>query len=410
MKYGNRPLVIPDPLLNRAPLLYLGIAFPPGIASQCPDLQPAGQVIETALINSIRPYFDLRSVGLNEADLTQIRGPRDDSPGLDHDLNLLEGPPKLWSWLRSIHRLRRTYHEWLASGWIPDVILVRNFSPVYNAFVREIARQKHRPRLALYMGDSNTLGIKLPTWKRFRYRFKPYRWSDDDMIDCYDGCASVGQATERHFRQRNISWVWQPNGINPDRTRDPQAGPRDGPLVFGAFGRLAEHTGIPALLRFWSNHRPGAQLRICGYGKERNSLEKNYSQLPGVSFTGPLTPDQCLDFSLQCDVLVNPRPMLPENANNFSSKVVEYALTGRSILTTRLSGVDTLLGDSAFYFDAENFDASLSIKLKQVLMTPREELRRRGTNIQKRLLNSFSLERQGRKLTEFLNGLKGVGQ
>ena len=41
----------------------------------------------------------------------------------------------------------------------------------------------------------------------------------------------------------------------------------------------------------------------------------------------------------EADVLVNPRNMdLPENANNFPSKIMEYMATGKPIISTRFPG------------------------------------------------------------------------
>ena len=106
-------------------------------------------------------------------------------------------------------------------------------------------------------------------------------------------------------------------------------------------------------------------------------------------------------------MLVKPRPSVPGNDNNFSSKVFEYALSGRAILTSRLSGVDAVLGNEAFYFDEHDFDRGLRAALKQVAATPRAELRRRGAAIQERLLTQFTWAQQGQKLAGFLCDVLG---
>jgi glycosyltransferase involved in cell wall biosynthesis len=100
--------------------------------------------------------------------------------------------------------------------------------------------------------------------------------------------------------------------------------------------------------------------------------------------------------------MVNPRPVFPGNENNFPSKVFEYALSGCAILSSRVSGVEEVLGPAASYFDEGNFEASLGAKLCELAGTPRVELQRRGRVIQERVLAGFSWEAQAEHLASFL--------
>jgi len=390
--------------MQRARLLYLGHAFPPGVAALYPELQPAGHLIETRLIQSIQPRFDVRCVGISEVKLSSLKDVRPISPGLPHALSLLDRPPAIWNWINSLRRLNRAYASWVAAGCRPHVILTCNFSPVYNAFVRRLAGLKGRPRLVLYLADSTSLGVPLPPLKRFRYRLKPFNWMDDEMAELYDACVAVSSDTEMKFAPRGAPWLWLPNGIDPARVRRDAAGPEGKAIVFGYFGHAGEHTGVHRLLRlFTARPRPGAELRVCCFGKRRTRLAEHYCQHPSVSFHGPFDPEGCVDFGTGCDVLVNPRPNVPGNRNNFSSKVFEYALARRSILTSRLSGVDVVLGDDAYYFDADDFDNSLEQRLTELAQTPKAELNHRGAAIQNRLLARYSWEAHGERLAEFLN-------
>ena len=128
-------------------------------------------------------------------------------------------------------------------------------------------------------------------------------------------------------------------------------------------------------------------------------------QDPRLKFHGLHTPDDCLAFGQSCDVLVNPRPATHGNENNFSSKLFDYALTGRAILTSRLSGAEDVLGPEAFYFDPQSFEPSLQQALLTVAASSRAELDRRGQAIQSRVTSQFSWHRQGARLTSFLQGL-----
>src|SRR5688572_3396993 len=118
---------------QRQRVLYLGNAFPPGVSALFPELQPAGHLIETNLIRSLDNYYEVRSVGISHVDVSRLGPFPSASPGLPNAFNLLDRRPELWNWWRSLWRLRRAYQQWETEGWSPELIVVCNFSPVYNA-------------------------------------------------------------------------------------------------------------------------------------------------------------------------------------------------------------------------------------------------------------------------------------
>ena len=281
--------------------------------------------------------------------------------------------------------------------------MVCNLSPVYDAFVHWLKRQTPLPPpLILYLADSVTLGAKVPWQKKLRYRFKPLVYPEAAMLSFFDACVATSRTTEKLFGPRRVPWLWLPNGCDAARALPPDQGPGEGAIQFGYFGALSDHTGLPALLRLFAARKRAGTLHICGFGKAKTKIEAACRMRPGLRFYGPRTPDECLRFALNCDVLVNPRPLWPGNDNNFSSKVFEYALSGRAILTSKVSGIDAVLGEKAYYFDEGDFERSLDRRLEELAAIPRTELRRRGAAIQERLLRHYSWAQQGEKLARFL--------
>ena len=199
-----------------------------------------------------------------------------------------------------------------------------------------------------------------------------------------------------------------PGGCNPKRAPtvdSAQFRPRNGSLRLGYFGCLSEHAGVRPLIETVLASGVSATVEICGYGRLDDKLSRVASQDPRLKFHGLQTPDDCLAFGQSCDVLVNPRPATHGNENNFSSKLFDYALTGRAILTSRLSGAEDVLGPEAFYFDPQDFEPSLQQALLTVAATGRAELDRRGQAIQSRVTSQFSWNRQGLRLASFLQEL-----
>lgn len=389
----------------RPRLLYLGNALPPGVSELFPDHQPAGHLVQTSLVKSIKPWFEVRSVGCSGLALKTLPPASDGAFGLNNELNLTDKAPEAYHRRRSLWRLRRAYSAWRAEGWRPDIVLVCNLSPIYDGFVRWLRRHPSPPVLALYLADSNTLGMKVRWSKRFRYRFKPLVYPEAEMLPYFDACAAVSPGTRTFFSARKVPWLWLPNGCDPRRALRPDDVVLEGPVRFGYIGGLGAYAGAAELLRVFSAKERNSSLDICGFGKASSEFAEFCRNHPRLQFHAARAADECLQLGRRCDVLVNPRPLLPANQNNFPSKLFEYALSGRAILTSRVSGADLVLGSEAFYFDEHDFALNLSGALDHLANTPRPELNRRGAALQQRLLSHYSWAHQGERLAGFLRAL-----
>jgi len=178
------------------------------------------------------------------------------------------------------------------------------------------------------------------------------------------------------------------------------------PITFGYFGALAPHSGVLPLVRtFLASALPGP-LHVCGHGRlgaEITELARHDSRL---RFHGLLpTPEDCLKLARSWDVLVNPRPATHGNENNFPSKIFEYALCGRAILTSRMAGIEEVLGDAAFYFDPAGFEPAMQVALTTVAQVPRSELRLRGTALLERIVEHYSWDQQAARMARFIQAV-----
>ena len=386
-------------------VLYLGVAFPPGVAALFPDVQPAQQITEPRFVDSIRPWFEVRSVGTYWIDIDRLEVDPSASYGLPTELNLLDCAPEIWTRRRSLHRLKQTYNQWRRQGWKPDIVLVVSFTPIYNAFLRWLRRQQDPPKLVLFLGDCPTLGERVSPWKRFRYQFKPLVWFEDQMMPLFDACAGASRDAEHFFTETGRPWLWLPPGVDPQRAIRDGTWPADPHPVFGYFGSLGEHAGVPALLEQFHRLDVPNRLRVAGFGKNSRLLQDYARRDARIEFAGTLQANEPPQFAQGCDVMINPRLDAYGNRYSFPSKLLEYGLAGRAILSAKMSGVDEMLGPDAFYFDPRHFEKSLSTELKSISALPRATLQQRAASIQHRLLKEFTWERHGERLGHFLMSL-----
>ena len=399
------PVMAPEFSQTRLKLLYLGFAFPPGVQTLYPGFNPAGHALETRMIGELRAYFDIRSSGLLPFCPPSVPHAAPDS-GIDHELLLLDRPPELFHRMRSLARLKAQYRAWCASGWKPDLVLVYNLSPIYNQFLLWLARQARHPKLLLLLLDSAQLGRPIPNLKRLRHCLKPMTTPDAAMLSHFDGCIGLSQSVEKYFRALKTPFLWMPGGCTASRALTerefPTAVEPSIPIRFGYCGAFGAHAGVKLLIEtFLAADIPGT-LEICGYGKSGPEFASLARQEPRLKFRGLLSPQESLRFSRMCDVLVNPRPATHGNENNFASKLFDYALSGRAILTSRLSGVEEVLGPQAYYFDPADFSGDLRRSLLALAGTPRAELNRHGTAVQYRMLTEFGWPKQAAGIAQFL--------
>ena len=196
-----------------------------------------------------------------------------------------------------------------------------------------------------------------------------------------------------------------PSAFNFPYDPPPPDPAQTGPIRFGYFGALAEHASVLLTVQAFFDAKVPGSLHICGFGKLSDELKRISTSHPNFHFDG-LLPKQsdCLAWAQKVDVLINPRAGFGLE-NSFPSKIFEYGVTGKAILTTRTGGVDEVLKDEGLYLDGEKFEESLRENLRAAAQMDRAELQRRGAAIRKRLLKDYNWDEQARRMVEFLNRL-----
>ena len=386
-------------------LIYLGRALPPGVASLFPTIQPASQFTEPNFVHSIEDRYDIKTVGCWWCDVENLDPNPDASVGLENDLCLTEAPPKLLNQYKSLFRLKQTYRKWKMEGWNADIIIVFCFNPVYDAFIRWLRKKPNAPRLVLFLGDSPTLGENIPLMRKLRYFFKPMRWFEHEMIDEYDACVGASMDAEKYFTQKRTPWLWLPPAIDEKRVILNPKWPKVKPVVFGFAGHLGDHSGIIELINVYRNLKKDNILKVAGFGKNCDWVASIAERNPRIEFAGTLPASEPLNFMQNCDIMINPRPDSFGNRYTFPSKILEYSLAARSILSVEMAGIQNLLGPDAFSFDPKNYSTSLSDALNRICTMPRSKIQARGLGIQNRLLETHNWKIHGRKLADFLDHL-----
>lgn len=113
-----------------------------------------------------------------------------------------------------------------------------------------------------------------------------------------------------------------------------------GEVRFMYSGLLEPVTGIDMLLEAFINlDSKNAKLYVSGKGRLKDLVIDCAKKDSRIIYLGCLEYAEYLQNLEASDVLINPRNMnLPENKNNFPSKIMEYLATGKYIISTRFPG------------------------------------------------------------------------
>jgi glycosyltransferase involved in cell wall biosynthesis len=388
---------------GRLRILFLSHAFPPGVSNRFPAIQNATHVQQAHMGHALERLSDFSSVGWLPGEVWGQLEPRDNSVGLNHSLLLWDLKPELWHRWRSWQHLRKFYLKKVRQEGAPDVLLVSNLIPVFNHFVRWLRRQPARPLIVLYLADCGGLGQPDSFARRLRYNFKPMQMLDNDAVCLYDACIALAIGTRRYFEPRGNPWLWMPSAFNFSYDPPATVPPPSGPIRFGYFGGLSDDSATLPLVRAFFDSGVNGSLHLCGFGDKTEALRELTKKHNNLHFDGLLKPAECMAWAQQVDVLINPR--LPLWENSFPSKIFQYGITGKAILTTRIGGVDEVLGEHGLYFEAQNLEAALCQKLREVAGMNRTELQRRGMAIRQLMLTDFNWDAQAQRMIRFLNGI-----
>ncbi len=382
-------------------ILFLSHAFPPGVSNRFPAIQNAPHAQQTHMARAFARLAEVSSVGWLPAKVWGRLEPRDNSDGLEHDLLLWDLKPELWHRWRSWHRLRRFYLDRVKTEGMPDVLLVSNILPVFNHFVRWLRKQPRRPLTVLFLNDCGGLGQQDSLSRRLRYKLKPMQMLDNDAVHLYDACIALAIGTRRYFEPRGTPWMCMPGAYN--FTYDPPLKDvtQSGPVRFGYFGGLSDDSATMQMVRAFSDSGVPGSLHVCGFGNKSEALKKLAKSHENFHFDGllPITSD-CMAWAQRVDVLINPR--LPIWENSFPSKIFQYGITGKAILSTRIGGVDEVLGEQGIYFDAQNLEEALCQKLREVAAMDHAELQSRGAAIRKLMLTDYNWDAQAQRMVAFM--------
>ncbi len=247
--------------------------------------------------------------------------------------------------IADIKRFRGVVEQKLSGA---DAVLCYNVTYAW-LWLPSAARKRKVYSIAVIADYSTARSFRNPLRKTYAKKMGKCIGQFDRVVGLSDGIRSVLRVGQEFIRiQGGIDEAFYDNvgrlHENSDRSET------GGDIVFMYSGLLSCVTGVNLLLEAVKYlPQQGWKLVLTGRGELEDLVEKAGEKDPRITYLGNLPFEEYCKSLAGADILLNPRNMdLPENQNNFPSKVLDYLATGLPVISTRFAGWEEF--QDYFYF------------------------------------------------------------
>ncbi len=138
-------------------------------------------------------------------------------------------------------------------------------------------------------------------------------------------------------------------------------------------GTLIYYNGIKELIDAFRLLDSSFQLHVYGYGPMEDLVKDAAAECNNITFHGRFDPNQTSRILCNYEVLINPRRIDPSIENfTFPSKLIDYLLTKKSVLTTRFKTLPVAYQE--FLYTIEELSAEgIAKAVQMVFNVPKNE-------------------------------------
>ncbi len=225
-----------------------------------------------------------------------------------------------------------------------------DFVICYNVFytwlrLPVICRKYHRKSVLILADYSGSECYRSPIRKL-------YAKLQLDSIRRYDRVIGLS-ANAKNLLRKNQEFCLIEGGIDASFYQQFSSYSKRGEKITYLYsGLLNQVTGIHLLLEAMRMNHEDIRLIITGRGELEKEVELASKDDSRIEYRRLLPEEQYIETLKEADILINPRNMkLPENQNNFPSKIMDYLATGKRVISTRFIGHEKF-GDIITFCDS----------------------------------------------------------
>ena len=174
-------------------------------------------------------------------------------------------------------------------------------------------------------------------------------------------------------------------------------------------GALVDYSGIMNLVKAISLlDDDSIVLDIYGSGALQNQIEEIAAENTRIRFHGSVDNKTAIMAQRSAWLLANPRPVESEIAKvTFPSKIFEYLMSERPVMTTRLNGFSRDYDELLYWIDGET-PKDIAACINKISKEDHEALLLRARAARDYLLKNKTWEKNAEKIHEFITETVGV--
>lgn len=231
-------------------------------------------------------------------------------------------------------------------------VIIEN-SPFVTAPV--CARLKKRLDLSIFSITIDTPFTQSFSSSGIRGRINKWKFEKGiRSLKHFDGLISFTEDAKKEL-QINIPFCKLAIGCEEDKIMNIDQLPAarsEAPFKVVYAGTLIYYNGTKEILDAFANLPPKYELHIYGYGPLAGDVEKMAEKHENIVFHGRFSPEDTMDILSGYDLLLNPR-IIDRSIENFTfpSKLIDYLLTGKSVLTSKFKTLPEAYNDFVYTID-----------------------------------------------------------
>lgn len=302
-------------------ILFCGTMVPEKTEYQVRDISAAGNRFQNNMIRNLeKAGYEVVSCSFLGMDIPDKIKKDLKENYVYKEKGLLKG---IWDYYRLLQRT------------MGDTEIVICYNIIYAwLFLPLLAKKRHKRSIVIVADYSESVGYRSMAGKLYA-RFQ--LWS----MRRFDAVVGLSGNIKDKLRKKQ-RFILMEGGIDEKLYDFFSYKPHEegNPVIFMYSGLLNHVAGINILLEAMKQvKRQDVRLLISGKGELEGEVEEAAKKDGRICYLGHLPYEEYVQKLQEADVLINPRNMnLPENRNNFPSKIMDYMASGKSIISTKFAG------------------------------------------------------------------------
>ena len=384
-------------------LVFLGIVSKPTELHLLPNSSVAGNKMQFNLLKHLSLRYDVRIdvVSFQNSSRLFVKG---------HDELIFDGKCHIWQvgylnipFLKQILLPIITYRKARALVKKSDVIMSYDIYPT-QGIPLTLLKKRVNGRTVCLLADLSIGGVSTEKGVRRILR----KLFDKNSLSNLRRCENLIVLNENVIKKYSLltNYCIMDGGIEPSDFVD-YGYHWDGSVKNIVYtGALVEYSGIMNLLKSMDYLKNSSiVLDIYGDGTLKNDIERLSHLSSRVRYYGKVSNEEAIKAQQTAWLLINPRPVENEIAKvTFPSKIFEYLMSGRPVITTRLNGFSSDY-DSLLFWAGIGSPIELASAINRVDSCTEEQLQLMAKNAKEYLLKNKTWKNNASQVYSFLKNL-----